>query len=261
MSNQNLRYLFLHFGPGGNAGLERLWLQNYSSLVDFWDQPTNVSTFDELSRQCVDRYNSGNYKGIIAHSFGCDLAFKISQKLNIPIEMHFISPLRDIPTAFINLAHNLAAEAESGDRKIQLTEAAQKMKATPNWEPGKNLSPADLNQFVQLVMAAGADPNYYRAFWFQPEKLKAFEHALPKIPQLDQTCWQNVMIDFLVNHQAKEKAVKAQVYVGVEDPYFGLLRDEKSYWEKSGANFVSLEKTGHYPHLESNVFELLVKRT
>ena len=77
MSHSNLRYLFLHFGPGGNAGLERKWLSSNIASVDFWDQPKNVSSFEELVQRCASHYKSGQYDGIIAHSFGCDLALKV----------------------------------------------------------------------------------------------------------------------------------------------------------------------------------------
>lgn len=263
MSNQNLRYLFLHLGPGGNSGLERLWLQDYRSRVDFWDQPTNISSFDELVQHCNDRFKSETYKGIIGHSFGCELALEISRRSSSPIELYFISPLHNIPIAFINLARSLTKDiALSVDRKRQLNEAAQKMKSSIDQQLGQNLSPVEIEHFMRLVMTIGADPKYSKAFWNQSEKFSAFEKELPKLSLLDQTCWKNVMTDFLMNYQSStHQQVNAKIFIGTQDPYIGSIHEEKKYWENLGSQFFSIEKSGHYPHLESNAFKLIVKPT
>jgi pimeloyl-ACP methyl ester carboxylesterase len=70
-------------------------------------------------------------------------------------------------------------------------------------------------------------------------------------------CWQTVLIDFILNHKVCTDGLKAHVYLGSADPYYGLIRDEESYWNKQGANIYLFEKAGHYPHLESNVFETI----
>lgn len=261
MSDESLRYLFLHYGPGGNCALERLWLQGYGPTVDFWDQPTNVSSFEELVRHCVERFKSGNYKGVIGHSFGCELAVQVSQQTTRPIELYLISPLRDIPTAFINLAHNLSQASVSTDRKLQLRLAAQAMKTLPNWHPGENLSSDELDRFAELTATIAVDPGYCKAFWAQQEKLNAFKAEWPNLPQFSQACWKSVMVDFLMKHQSSRSKVKAKVFVGVNDPYIGLIQDEKKFWQTVGSKFISVEKSGHSPHLESNVFEMLIKRS
>ncbi|OYZ17595.1 MAG: hypothetical protein B7Y39_14970 [Bdellovibrio sp. 28-41-41] len=246
MSHSNLRYLFLHFGPGGNAALERKWLTSYKSAVDFWDQPKDVSSFEELVQQCVNQYNVGQYNGIIAHSFGCDLALKVKDLVNIrDSNLILISPLRDLPKAFINFAQHLASEAAIPERKQDLTAAAKGMEMASN----------KIEAFARLVTAVSSDPLYYRRLWAQASKLKEFEAVASQFPPVDMNCWRTVLVDYILNHQVSLKGRKAKVYIGSEDPYYGLIRDEESYWSEQGGNVYLIEDVGHYPHLEAKVFE------
>tara|TARA_B110001454_G_scaffold171291_1_gene162037 strand:- start:68375 stop:69160 length:786 start_codon:yes stop_codon:yes gene_type:complete len=259
MAKSNLRYLFLHYGPGGNAALERIWLKNWSSKIDFWDQPTNLGSFSDLASHCADQFKSGNYDGIIAHSFGCEIAVKVNELVGENIKSYFISPLRDIPSAFINLANFLAKSALSIERKTQLIEVSAQMEKTPNWMPKKNLSSEGMANFIKLISTISADPKYYRCFWSKSECLARYESILTQLPPLDLTCWQNVMMDFLGNHQISIQKNNLHVFVGSDDPYLGLTRDEQLYWENLEAKFSLCEKVGHYPHLESELVNNLLK--
>lgn len=249
MSHSSLRYLFLHFGPGGNADLERKWLSGYKSKVDFWDQPKNVSSFKELVHLCAERYKVGGYHGIIGHSFGCDLALKIAELLSDPQpKLILISPLRDVPKAFVSLAQHLADDAVSQERKHQLRLAFE----------GAQSGVSALDAFTQLAKVIGADPLYYRRFWAQAQMLKAFEEVAAELTPLDMKCWQAVLADVILNYQMALNGKKAQVYIGSKDPYYGLIRDEDAYWKNSGADVSLIENAGHYPHLESDLFKQIL---
>ncbi|GEM_PF-4203456 len=100
----------------------------------------------------------------------------------------------------------------------------------------------------------GADPLYYRRFWAQPQKLKAFETVAVELTPLDVKCWQTILVDLILNYQMALNGKKAQVYMGAKDPYYGLIRDEETYWKSSGADVSLIENAGHYPHLESDLF-------
>lgn len=245
MNHSSLRYLFLHFGPGGNADLERKWLSGYNSKVDFWDQPKDVSSFSELVHRCAERYRVGGYHGIIAHSFGCDLALKIADLLSgSQPKLILISPLRDVPKAFVSLAQHLADETVSQERTHQLRLALESVQS----------GGSRLDAFTQLAKVIGADPLYYRHFWAQPQKLKAFETVAVELTPLDVKCWQTILVDLILNYQMALNGKKAQVYMGAKDPYYGLIRDEETYWKSSGADVSLIENAGHYPHLESDLF-------
>src|SRR4051812_40115075 len=97
--------LFLHYGPGGNAELERHWYGSEFNNVLFWDQPT-TRVFSDLIQACENKLNEVfelNNKPVVlwAHSFGCDLALQLLKHHGPKIKRcDLISPVADVPEGF-----------------------------------------------------------------------------------------------------------------------------------------------------------------
>lgn len=248
------KYLFLHYGPGGNSSLERLWLKHLNPMIDFWDQPligASAHSFTALAHQCAQKFDSSSYKGIIAHSFGCELALRATELIQKPLEkLYLLSPLRDIPGAFINAAHKLAQITDNKSRRELLETTSAESK----------LSPRDIPKFMQLVQVLAADLTYYRIFWAQPTKLQAYLNDIKQIIPMDFAIWRDVVVDYILNHNelSFKTDTAATVIAGDLDPYFKNLTCEKKYWEKLGFKFIEVKNAGHYPHLEATVLEKIL---
>ena len=98
--------LFLHYGPGGNACLEREFYKNVNSKIIFWDQEhtaTDGNRFNDLVQQCIEKKVSTQSEILIAHSFGCDLLSEMINRSAISNEtIVLINPLRNIQNGFFS---------------------------------------------------------------------------------------------------------------------------------------------------------------
>jgi alpha-beta hydrolase superfamily lysophospholipase len=147
------KYLFLHYGPGGNADLERFWLKDIEGVVDFWNQPQLSGaecTFDHLLACVVEKYDSGNYGGIVAHSFGCDLALNALNRVQNPVnQLILISPIRDLPKSFLAFGEKLMGAAKCSELR-RLIESREANRGA--------ISPEEIAAFWMVVGGIVAEP-------------------------------------------------------------------------------------------------------
>lgn len=195
----------------------------------------------------IQRYDAGNYQGVIAHSFGCDLALNMTGHTKRPIqEMILLSPIRDLALGFANLGNILGKK----------TEAAALMQEIEK-RNGLSSSAQEIDKFWVMIQAMITDPAFYRAYWADEDHYKLHMEMMPKLPPLDLSMWQTGITDFLRNKTASPPAtaLKKKVFLGDKDPYYLDVGAEKLAWEKLGFS-VGIEKNcGHYPHIEGHALE------
>src|ERR1700737_4149464 len=80
-----VKALFLHWGPGCNAEVERRWFGD-GTLIDWWDQPkvTGPQAFETIASAARARLDdlhalTGDPLHLIAHSFGGKLAQALAE--------------------------------------------------------------------------------------------------------------------------------------------------------------------------------------
>lgn len=236
----------MHYGPGGNASLERLRLEPLKSRIDFWDQPIlegASATFENLLAECAKRYDSGSYSGVIGHSFGCDLAQHLVGRTKRPIEeLILLSPIRDLTLGFANFAE-----------RIGKTQAADALKAAIAKRPGFASSPEELEKFWLVIQSIMSDPFFYKAYWGTEEKLKEHEQIITQLAPLNIAMWQAGLNDFLLNRKPAPSVAairKKSVFLGERDPYYTKVADEERFWKALGYVTSVMQAVGHYTHIE-----------
>lgn len=133
MNNSTLvtRWLFLHGGPGLSSEAERrLWGPECSARsvkVEFWDEPRQNSSAHaysvsvESALNAFDRLASGEGErvGILAHSFGANLALSIAEKRPGKVAaLGLIAPGTQTYTAFLRIlriGHEEAVKAGANE--------------------------------------------------------------------------------------------------------------------------------------------------
>lgn len=231
-----------------------LWLKDIEGSIDFWNQPQFSGaecTFDYLVECVVEKYDSGNYDGIVAHSFGCDLALNALSRVRNPVnELILISPIRDLSESFLAFGEMLIGAAKCSElrRMIEIREANRSA-----------ISPEEVAAFWGVVGGIVADPQFYTRYWGTSQKLLEFESVSSKLTPLNFNMWQSILNDFF-NHASSGLSVncKKTVILGNKDPYYLKVEDESAYWQKQGFISRVMDNCGHHPHLESSALRNLV---
>ncbi|MBC7465667.1 MAG: alpha/beta hydrolase [Bdellovibrio sp.] len=244
--------LFLHYGPGGSSDIEAAVLGSQWPNVLFWNQPKfkdRLNPYQELVNACAQQAQEMQAKQMIGHSFGCDLLSSIL-KTKLPQLPHLvvensilISPLRSIPTAFINLGRVL-------QRKQDVPALAEAIQSVA---PFLSAPPPDL--FWNLIIQISTHPFYLQSFWANQKAKENSDKLAALSTPFDAAEWQTLVNDYLfayknsdTNH-LKNKKIKA--IFGDSDPY--LDENDFTFWK----NLLGLEQviiiknSGHYPHLEN----------
>ena len=239
-----LKYLFFHYGPGGNCDTERSWLAARFPQIEFWNQP-KTTTFDDLKQACsfklLEFSKIHNHFGVIAHSFGCDLALHALHSSHVKADqLVLISPISSLFSAFENLAQKVLKK----DPKIhkELSTALVLFQKRPS-----------LDLFWSLVGCSVKSPVFPSLYWASSEKFKTFQETEKKSQPLDFQMWQIVLNDYISKRlpTPKVNAQHINVYLGDDDPYLKIQSDVL-YWQAHlpGCHVLTVPNCGHYPHLE-----------
>jgi esterase/lipase len=164
--------IFLHYGPGGNAEIERRLLAEANPEVDFWDQPQldkRQCTYENLLLGTKKRLRSMSNQGatrikIWGHSFGCNLALDLAQTESDYIEsIRLTSPIALIDKGFYNLARALSKDAKtSPELKNELQQTIEKFDKKAR--PFGKLS-ASLSKIQILEESIGQMKNLLKTIW------------------------------------------------------------------------------------------------
>jgi pimeloyl-ACP methyl ester carboxylesterase len=231
------KIFFLHYGPGGNSYAENKIFKGSTTEIRFWDQPRTKKMNDpflslvNLSEQEILKIQSP--RTVVAHSFGCDIAASIVKSNSGAISKTvLISPLRNIPNNFINLAKNLLKRQDS----VVLTAALASQ------------------EFWSLVTHISTHPEYNSSFWHSSEQMANYYALVANAPAFDPEEWQTLINDYLFIQKQNDfkifKDTNTHVIFGAHDPYLSI--EDFEYWKAllGNENVTVVENAGHFPHIE-----------
>jgi len=245
--------LFLHGGPGLNAGIERAWFQRRLP-IHWWDQPVVLpGSTDPLGQLVAASQNqvrrmadaAGGPVSLVAHSFGAQIAIALARE--IPSLIQCITLLGCAPTPFQPI--------------FRLCRKLLKTQASPTLEASLANAEADLNShhFKAMVLAAATHPAYLPVHFGSDSNtvrdLFMAPFASGRLMNLE--TFLTVMNDLLgtpqqAQNQAQNERFDGEVrlVLGCQDPL--LDRDEDiAAWRRV---FPQLQHQvvdcGHFVHLE-----------
>ncbi|RYZ65934.1 MAG: hypothetical protein EOP09_13485 [Proteobacteria bacterium] len=163
---QTSRRLFLHWGPGGNAQVEREYFPAHLG-IDFWDRPRNShpSAFTDgvnATQSHLEKLHAVHGPiDLIAHSFGCAIALELSFRVPTLIRsITLLSGNEDVVRGTYQLAGELV---KRGLGSLDLAPTLQAAERFQSWE-----------SFQALIPALFTVPHLFSYYW-APESHQAQE--------------------------------------------------------------------------------------
>ncbi len=251
--------LFLHYGPGGNAAIEREYFKEIKSKIDFWDQPlskNNSNVLDALVESVVIKINSENYEYFIGHSFGCDLLTLAFSKMKkaLPAKTVLISPLMSIQKSVINLSTQLNQLNKSEEINFILDKLTK-----------DSFEQIETEHFWKLCHLNSTHTHYHEIFWHSKIHFSRIINIHKSARAFDAKFWQQTMYEYLIankNSLVINKKFQGSIVLGKNDPYYNT--EDFNLWEISLVQdqlFV-IDKSGHFPHIEQkSVFLNILEKT
>lgn len=255
-----MKYIFFHYGPGGNANAEMQW-PLFPGDVEFWNQP-QVSTYKDLVSRCIEKALEHKRKNknlnIVAHSFGCDLALEVSREVKVD-HMVLLCPMVDIPMSFFNFSHKILRHPElDNSLKLKIEEELVVF------------NPSNIASFWNLVSLITQFPFFDLMYWRNRDAYEKYKKIVSQEAAFDFIMWQKVLNSFLES-DSKSKLIfntvdendgcqKMDILLGKYDPYFDEKRDVLFWKENFSKANIQIVESGHFPHFEtqilSNILEL-----
>ncbi len=247
--------LFLHWGPGGCAHVERQLLGTALPQVYFWDQPAiqqEAGAFERLlEAACVEVARMGKDIGrpvkLMAHSFGGHLVSALLERLPEQIgDCHLVSTGFDIPRGFRNL---LDIVAGCGTTEAGLRENVRDLLAATKGKP------ADRHTLRDTIDLICSDPDVLRCYWPSRGQHTAYGKIAANGPAFDLDTFLNVLNDFVARHAGSSVACSGSrrvvIELGGRDPLL-VLEQERRDWlcRFPAAEIVIRPDSGHFIHLE-----------
>lgn len=237
--------LFLHWGPGAHAEVEKnllphLFPESDWSAYHFWNQP-KASSFSELVGAAVNEASRLANKGkirIVAHSSGGVVATEILKKIPNQIENLTLIGTNVYPeVAFVNLARRLGIRNEA-------YRAAEKQLTSETFWPL-------IGEIMQV-------PNFGEAYWSKnsaSQKSRHTEESAKHAP-LDLAVFQAILNDWLKNPRKNEQIAYSgdvSLMLGEDDPLV-VIPDEITAWKATfpALRVKILPHCGHFIHFESD---------
>ncbi len=245
--------LFLHYGPGGNSGVEKFIFSDCPK-VDFWDQPECFSKNDLIlatQQKIHEVFSASDDINIVAHSYGCNLLFEsLNPQQALRTNIILVSPISSISWGFINLAKKLLS-----DKNVSSADKHKLKHSIDLFE--NNLS---RENFWTLFTNVTQIESFSSIYWHSRESQTLCENILKTTKPFRFNEWKTI-VDETYSTQKIEKVHKFKKMTlvhGTQDPY--LTPIEVFQWNQIMNNLevVSWE-AGHYPHLEQPIlFKQLV---
>ncbi len=244
--------LFLHMGPGMNAGVERQVLQNSYPNTVFWDQPIiqGENAFVELTNECIEKSKSlyQTFRKPIhlhAHSFGGMLALEMIKKCpEIYASLTLCATGSDPVFGYFQLLKRIVNSNET-DPKI-------KSKAI---EFFKTHSEPTLSTLWELIGMIAAEPDFMRLYWTEKNKFSKFKNLTANAPPIHFGAFHDILNSFLKNFDNIPKRISwdkpCTLILGDQDPLISVM-DTSAFWKTSLPQIeINVRKnSGHFVHIE-----------
>jgi pimeloyl-ACP methyl ester carboxylesterase len=247
--------LFLHWGPGSHAEVERQLLDSSGIAegrggVDWWDQPRPPESAGNAFEWLIDEAESRIRKAsealgrpihVLAHSFGGELAYQAS--LRAPERIEKITLLASSPflaRAFLSLGRRLQSRSPE-IRAAVLAAETQLGEAT----------------FWPLLQSIASLPDFILEYWGRDsiQARDAYLAEAARHPGLDLAAFQRIVSGYFAHrlaHPPKASPFRGETrFVFGEDDPLIVERDDVPDWK---ARFPQLEarklSCGHFVHFE-----------
>lgn len=247
--------LFLHYGPGGNAQVERHFLGPLHPSTEFWDQPIfheSEKGFEKLLKSVEEKVVQLflQHKAPIklwGHSFGCDLALLLLAKHPDKVSSVLLdSPVFDLPKGFLRFGYRiLKNKTDSTPLRTQLTSLMASFEK-------RN----DLEILWKIVETLVQFPEFNQMYWGNLRMREEYQRVAEQKKAFDFLMWRNVLNDFLSNENTKEvtqrvSSEKIIIRIGENDPYFDLDADLDNLRKRFPlSQITTFKNAGHFTHLE-----------
>lgn len=247
-SNPASDTLFLHWGPGAHARVERELLGDLP--VQWWDQPSPIAESGNAFEALVSSAEAelkklsharGKPIRLLAHSFGGEIAYRLS--LRVPELIRQITLLGSshfVPRAFLNLARRLQSLSDALPSAVL---AADKR--------------LEEDTFWPLIQGIASIPDFSLHYWGKNSDAArdAFLSVARKHPGLDLPIFQAVLSAYFAHVRANSDRPspfrgEVALLLGDQDPLSNIPAETQG-WKK---RFPELRATtlpcGHFVHFE-----------
>ena len=250
-----MQKVFFHFGPGGHARTEQAWLAS-SSKLHFFDcstlspPPCNFDEMVNMHREYIEE-NFSEPVEIVAHSFGCNVAWKLQEQLPEKItKVKLISPMRDIKQSLINFCQQVSLL----EKNKTLTPLVASLKKDPS----------DLTALWSAVGLTYQQESALPSLWSSVNNFNKWVSLQALSPEFDFNYWTSFLNQYFDPKQQVSYSNKSRVpikaYLGLTDPY--LTHSDFNFWKEllGVDNVITCPNSSHFPHLEEPLLlELQIK--
>lgn len=242
-----MKTLFLHWGPGGNAQIERLWFKDQLPVY-WWDQPhvSGEGSFEKIvesTKSQVEVIFETEKKPVrlLAHSFGGRIAQELCEIIPDKIsQITLISCGHDPWMSFFHLAHALSKKNEN------LPSLAEKMEKTRSFE-----------DFWELIGMITHISDFQNCYWTNKEAQKKYASFAANLQLIDFPTFEWVMRGFENKRPAlkpsnRTKHIPVKCFLGEGDPLQDTNAESKAWQTIFPQCEVSIMKnSGHFIHFEN----------
>ncbi len=244
----SLKALFLHWGPGCNAEVERRWFGEQIG-IDWWDQPkvSGPPAFAKLGDAALARLDelyrsAGHPIHLIAHSFGGTLAQHLAEKSPEKIAgITLLSCGVDPWMSYIRFARYLSSY------KPELNEASQTATRTRR--------PEDLWKLIQLSMQV---PNLQAHYWKNEKARSRYLQLSQGVESLDFSVFELTLNEFTGPFAQPKtislpQGVRVRCFLGSGDPMVDAVEEAKA-WERvfPQCESIIVPQAGHFVQFEAD---------
>jgi pimeloyl-ACP methyl ester carboxylesterase len=243
-----LKSLFLHWGPGCNAQVERRWFGD-QTLIDFWDQPKvqGPNAFDQVVEAAQGRLDEHFEKShgpqhLLAHSFGGRIAYELARRS--PQKIRGITLLGsgfDPWMSYLRFAEYLSRFNPA------LKEMSRKAHQTR--------TPEDLFGIIQTSVQV---PNFQAHYWVNKEARNRYAEISQNLALIDMGALATVLGEFTGTPAQAEKVqlpkeVPVRLFIGDGDPMANAEEDARIWRHAfSGCELTVVSNAGHFVHFEAS---------
>ncbi len=247
--------LFLHMGPGLNAGIERKLFSHKNPEVDYWDQPAvrGPHAYSDLLAETLRRveslYASGSSPiNLVAHSFGGILAAEVLRKIPEKVSsLTLLSTGHDLVKSFYLLLSRLASDSATP------ADLRKKMETHLRENPEPTLDP-----FWSTIGMIVEDPNFMRLYWPTDSHFTEHRKLAEKFPPLDFLTFEATLNSYLRIPSEIPKRISwdgpVTLILGDRDPLL-TVGETTRYWRTLFPSLLSKVRpgSGHFVHLEDYI--------
>jgi pimeloyl-ACP methyl ester carboxylesterase len=242
-----LKSLFLHWGPGCNAEIERRWFGN-QTLIDFWNQPkvSAPGSFNQIVEAALDRLDelfeqSNKPQHLLAHSFGGRLAYELARLSPQKIQgITLLGSTFDPWMSYLRFAEFLSRFNPT------LSELSKKADQTR--------TPEDLFGMFQLCAQI---PDFHKYYWSNPEAMAQYNKLANGVDLIDMDMLVSTLGEFVGTPKQPQpvallKNTPVRLFVGEGDPMANAEEDAKT-WSRAFMNceLTVVPHAGHFVHFEA----------